>query len=183
MDIESRTINNVSTPYLFAFYDGHSSYSFYLGDYDNIESMLRAAFTHLLKSKYDQHKIYFHNLSYFDSVFILNILNSIPNTQLYALRHEGQFINLQLSYSLSGKTKYHIYFRDSLLILPVSLSKVASSFKVEGKGLFPIFAANDLPLDFIGHVPFRNYFKDISKEDYINYVRSFSLLGDKNKHK
>lgn len=98
MDIESRKINNVSTPYLIAFFDGFKSYSFYLGNYTNVESMLKAAFTHLLKSKFDQHKIYLHNLSFFDGVFMLNILKALPDCQLFALRHEGKFINLQLSY-------------------------------------------------------------------------------------
>jgi hypothetical protein len=121
MDIESRKINNISTPYLIGIYDGIKSYSFYLKDYNNIESMLKAAFTHLLKSKYDQHKIYLHNLSFFDGVFMLNILNELPNSFLSLTRHEGKLINITLSY---GK-KYHIYFRDSLLILPLSLYKLA----------------------------------------------------------
>jgi hypothetical protein len=65
--------------------------------------LLKAALlrTHLLKSKYDQplrDKVYFHNLSYFDRVFILNILDSLPNCQLFIVRHEGRFINLKLNY-------------------------------------------------------------------------------------
>jgi hypothetical protein len=169
MDIESRKINNVSTPYLIAFFDGFTSYSFYLRNYNNVESMLKAAFTHLLKSKYDQHKVYLHNLSFFDGVFMLNMLKALPHCQLFALRHEGKFINLQLSY---GK-KYNIYFRDSLLMMPIALSKLANAFKVLSKAVFPIFAANDLPLDFIGNVPDFKYFKDISKQDYTDYVHSF----------
>ena len=43
MDFESRKINNVTTPYLIAFFDGIHSYSFYLDDYENVESMLRTA--------------------------------------------------------------------------------------------------------------------------------------------
>jgi hypothetical protein len=173
MDFESRKINNVTTPYLVSFFDGINSYSFYLDDYDNVESMLKTAFKQLLKSKYDQYKIYLHNLSYFDGVFLLNILHSLgSNTYLKILKHEGRFIDLKLSYKAEGsevKKYYHIYFRDSLLMLPLALSKLASSFNVSSKSLFPIFAVNDLPLNYIGSVPDKKYFKDITLSEYIAY--------------
>lgn len=233
MDFESRKINNVTTPYLIAFFDGINSYSFYLDDYENVDSMLKTAFKHLLKSKYDQYKIYLHNLSYFDGVFLLNILHSLgPDTYLKILKHEGRFIDLKLSFSSSssssssssareknnilglaslslplgmdeailkekniegnsvqdssmvfssneavdfqkkeGKRKkhYHIYFRDSLLMLPLALSKLATSFNVSSKSIFPIFAPNDLPLNYIGSVPDKQYFKDITRSEYIAY--------------
>ena len=176
MDLETRRINNVAKPYLLAFYDGVHSYNFYLHDYKNIESMMKAAFTQLLKSKYDQHKVYLHNLSYFDGVFMLNILDSLPNTHLSINRHEGKLINLQLTYkSINGKQNYHLQFRDSLLILPVALAALATSFNVLNKGIFPIFAANDLPLDYVGPVPAFKYFEGISMGEYIKYVASFNL--------
>lgn len=176
MDLESRQINNVAKPYLLAFYDGNHRYSFYLHDYKNIESMIKAAFTQLLKSKYEQHKVYLHNLSYFDGVFMLKILDSLPNCSLSINRHEGRLINLQLTYkSQTGKQNYHLHFRDSLLILPVALKDLATSFNVLNKGLFPIFAANDLPLDYVGAVPAFKYFKDISIGEYIKYVATFNL--------
>ena len=180
MDLESRQINNVVKPYLLAFYDGVHSYSFYLHDYKNIESMIKAAFTHLLKSKYDQHKVYLHNLSYFDGVFMLKILDSLPNSSLSINRHEGRLINLQLTFkSQTGKQNYHLHFRDSLLLLPVKLKYLATSFNVLSKGLFPIFAANDLPLDYVGAVPAFKYFEGISLGEYIKYVATFNLKHGK----
>jgi hypothetical protein len=180
MDLESRQINNVVKPYLLAFYDGVHSYSFYLHDYKNIESMIKAAFTQLLKSKYHQHKVYLHNLSYFDGVFMLNILDSLPNYSLSINRHAGRLINLQLTYkSQNGKQNYHLHFRDSLLLLPVALSALATSFKVLSKGIFPIFAANDLPLDYVGSVPAFKYFENISILEYIKYVATFNMQHGK----
>jgi len=183
MDLESRQINNVAKPYLLAFYDGVHSYSFYLHYYKNIESMIKAAFTQLLKSKYHQHKVYLHNLSYFDGVFMLNILDSLPNCKLSINRHAGRLINLQLTYKsqapLGGKQNYYLHFRDSLLLLPVALSALATSFKVLSKGIFPIFAANDLPLDYVGSVPAFKYFENISIGEYIKYVVSFNLKHGK----
>ena len=176
MDLESRQINNVAKPYLLAFYDGIHRYSFYLHDYKNIESMIKAAFTQLLKSKYDQHKVYLHNLSYFDGVFMLKILDSLPNSILSINRHEGRLINLQLTYkSANSKQNYHLHFRDSLLILPVKLKDLATSFNVLSKGIFPIYAANDLPLDYVGAVPAFKYFEGISLGEYIKYVATFNL--------
>jgi hypothetical protein len=180
MDLESRQINNVAKPYLLAFYDGVHSYNFYLHDYKNIESMMKAAFTQLLKSKYDQHKVYLHNLSYFDGVFMLNLLDSLPNCKLSINRHEGRLINLQLTYkSQNGKQNYHLHFKDSLLILPVKLKDLATSFNVLSKGIFPIYAANDLALDYVGPVPAFKYFEDISLGEYIKYVASFNLKHGK----
>lgn len=60
-----------------------------------------------------------------------------------------------------------------MIMMPIALSKLTSAFKVISKDVFTIFAANDLPLDFIGNVPDMNYFKDISNDDYTHYVRSF----------
>lgn len=171
MDIESRKINNISKPYLISIYDGIKSHSFYLADYNNnVEAMLIAAFKCLMRSKFNQYKIYLHNLSYFDGVFILKILASLPDTQLFPRRHEGKFIDLKLCYG----PKYSFNFRDSLLMMPLALSDLTKSFKVEDKNIFPIFAPNDLPLDYIGDVPDFKYFKDISLFDYNKYVKTFA---------
>jgi len=172
MDIESRQIKNKATPYLIAFFDGIQPYVYFLSDFKNREEMARQACLELLKSKYDQHKIYFHNLSYFDSVFILNTLHSLANTNLSIMLHEGKFINLKLNYGKSKK-KYTINFRDSLLMLPVALADIAKSFKIKGKELFPVFAPNDYDLNYVGKVPPMRYFKDISLQDYITYARAF----------
>jgi hypothetical protein len=75
MDLETRTINDVMTPYCISIYDGKVYKSFYLSDYikssaDQKEGekasgadieMLKDSIYYLMKRKYDQHKVYLHN--------------------------------------------------------------------------------------------------------------------------
>lgn len=65
----------------------------------------------------------------------------------------GRIIDLSYSFG-EGKTKYKLYFRDSCLLLPDSLRKLAINFKVTNKGLFPYKFANNekIALDYKGAV-------------------------------
>lgn len=77
-------------------------------------------------------------------------------------------INLDLSWF-----KYKISFRDSYLMLPTSLAKLAKQFKVVNKGIFPYDFANFNKLDYIGKVPDFKYFNKITIEQYNNYLNIF----------
>src|SRR5216684_919584 len=121
LDIETQTINNIMTPYCICFYDGKSSKSFYLSDYKDNQEMLLYAITSLLKRKYNGYKVYVHNLSNFDGIFILKILSSIDNIKLFPVIKDDKMIDIKLTYS--NFSKYNISFRDSLLMLPSSLKK------------------------------------------------------------
>lgn len=61
------------------------------------------------------------------------------------------FFNLTLNFSV----KYNIKFKDSYLLLPASLIKLAKSFNLENKGIFPFRFVNDIniPLNYKGAVP------------------------------
>jgi DNA polymerase family B len=92
-------------------------------------------------------------------------------------------INLKFSWKpYSGSNElYTIDFRDSLLMLPNSLMKLAKAFKIENKGIFPYdFVSNNL--DYIGEVPAFNYFNNISsplgEEDYNTYKANFKNNWD-----
>ena len=92
MDIETRDIGNKKMAYCICFYDGNKEYKFYLDNYvsnsvrskisvplrlpeaESCDLMLEDALSYLFKAKYNKYKVYFHNLSYFDSVYILRIL-------------------------------------------------------------------------------------------------------------
>lgn len=85
MDIETRDIGNKKMAYCICFYDGNKEYKFYLDNYvsnsvrskisvPSCDLMLEDALSYLFKAKYNKYKVYFHNLSYFDSVYILRIL-------------------------------------------------------------------------------------------------------------
>jgi hypothetical protein len=50
------------------------------------------------------------------------------------------------------------------------------NFNVQQKGLFPHLFVNksDTPLDYEGNIPNREYFNDLSEEEYINYCSNYN---------
>nr|YP_009739474.1 DNA polymerase 2 [Tricholoma saponaceum]QIC20318.1 DNA polymerase 2 [Tricholoma saponaceum] len=69
MDLETRNIDNINSPYCISIYDGKICNSFYLTNYPNEKIMLITALNFVMKRKFNQYKVFFHNFSYFDSVF------------------------------------------------------------------------------------------------------------------
>jgi hypothetical protein len=109
--------------YCICFFDGENKYSFYITDYNNISDMLKDVFENLFQSKYNNHSIYIHNASSFDLIFLLKYISTIPKIKLRPLFKDGQFINLDIEL---GSYKFSI--KDSLLLLPGKLEKLAKSF-------------------------------------------------------
>jgi hypothetical protein len=131
MVLETRNINNIKIPYCICIFDGKTLISFYLSEYLNSDELLTTAVKHIMKRKYNQYKIFFHNFSYFDGVFLIKILSSLSNTIKPIIR-DGRIIDLKFQFS-----NYSVYFRESYLLLPSSLKKLAINFNVQQKGLFP----------------------------------------------
>lgn len=52
-DIETRVINNVHYPYLISFYDGTKVWSYYLSDFESIDSMMNTALKSIMREKYN----------------------------------------------------------------------------------------------------------------------------------
>lgn len=63
-------------------YDGVNKISFYLSDYNSSDQLLRDCIKSLMNNKYDGYKVYVHNLSRFDGIFLIKILASMNNTKL-----------------------------------------------------------------------------------------------------
>jgi hypothetical protein len=175
MDIETKDINNEKVPYCVSIYDGEYKKSFYLLDYQTYEIMLEEAIKSLMIRKFDNYKIYLHNFSNFDGIFLLKILSNLSNNIRPTIR-DGRLINIRFTYN----NEYNLYFRDSYLILPSSLRKLVSSFNVESKGIFPYKFVNNehIPLNYVGKFPRFTFFdyKDIleNKVEYIKYKNSFN---------
>jgi hypothetical protein len=171
MDLETRTINEIMTAYCVSIYDGKLLKSFYLDDYSNDKEMLTIAIKYLMKRKYDNYKVYLHNFSKIDAIFLLSIMSNITN-KLSPLIRDGRIIDLKFEFA----DKYTLYFRDSLLLLPASLRNLAKNFNVDNKGIFPYKFVNNkyVSLNYIGNIPDINYFDNISKEEYINYSSDFN---------
>lgn len=175
-DIETRSINNKLTPVCISFFDGEKCKSFYLSDYSSVDNMLITAISSLLVTKYNGFNIYFHNFSLFDGIFLFKVLAEIPNSNLKPILKDGKMINLKLEWKNKNKT-YYINFRDSYLILPEALRKLAFSFNVEEKGYFPFTFLNDplISLTYEGYIPDYKYYKESNLEldDYNKMKKSY----------
>jgi hypothetical protein len=175
MDIETKTINNVMIPYCICIFDGIKKLSFYLSDYKDHNDMLIHAINSLLKRKYNGYKIYVHNLSNFDGIFIIKILSLIDNINIKPIIKDNKMIDIKIIFG-----KYNIAFRDSLLMLPSSLSKLAIQFKVDNKTIFPYNFVNDkfnkkINLNYIDNVPDFKYFNNITLDQYIEYKLNYKI--------
>jgi hypothetical protein len=177
-DIETRNVNNKLTPICFSVYDGIKSNSFYLTDYKSSDEMLLTAIRSLLFTKYHGWNIYFHNFSLFDGVFILKILAEIPDSKLIPIKNkDGKLLYLKLIWNINSNNKYYINFKDSYLMLPESLRKLAHSFNVEEKGYFPFRFLNDPlnPLIYEGEIPDYKYYIDsnLTIDEYNTIKKSY----------
>jgi len=169
LDMETRTINGIITPVCISIYNGLIFNSFYLSDYKDSDTMLLFALRSLLKTNNNNSKVYVHNLSNFDGIFLIRVLSNILNTKLNPVMKNGRMINLNLSWFTENKDKrYSIDFRDSLLLLPTSLRKLAIAFNVELKSFFPFSFLNkiDTSLLYEGIVPNYDFYSDISLNEY-----------------
>jgi len=71
MDLETRLIDNIHTPYLISIYDGFIEKSFFIDDFTNTEFMIIAAMKYISIRKYKNSQIYLHNLAKFDNIFFI----------------------------------------------------------------------------------------------------------------
>jgi DNA polymerase type B, organellar and viral len=96
--------------------------------------MLENSIKYLMREKYNKHKVYLHNFSYFDSIFMINTFSNLSD-KINPLMRDNRIIDFKFYYG--NNNIYYINFRDSLLLLPEALSKLAKSFNIENKGIFP----------------------------------------------
>lgn len=187
MDLETKVINEKMVPYCVSIFDGVEASSFYISDFKDSNEMLENAIRFLMVKNYDGYKIFLHNFSYFDGIFLLKIISGLAN-KISLLIRDNRLIDVKVNFG--EKNKYKIYFRDSLLLLPSKLSKLARSFNVLNKGMFPYKFVNrkDINFDYIGDVPGYEYFVDkvdvededededrVKYIDYKDYAKEFNL--------
>jgi hypothetical protein len=125
--------------------------------------MMISAIKSLMKRKYHGWNVYIHNISHFDGIFLLRLLTKVGN--LNPTFKDGNIINLNLSWKNSnGKSVYDINFRDSLLLLPNSLRKLAKAFNVENKAFFPYRFVNDpsISLQYEGLIPNISFYDEVN---------------------
>lgn len=125
-----------------------------------------------MNEKYNNYKVYIHNLSRFDGIFLLRILATIADLKLDIIQKDDKMIALTLNYG----NKCKITFHDSMLFLPSSLDKLSKAFNIvntKNNKIFPLYWLLKNPefdVNYIGNVPDIKYFKDITIDEYNNYV-------------
>lgn len=150
-------------------YDGINITNFYLDDYNSSIEMLNDAIFSLLRRKYNNYKVYIHNLSNFVGIFLLCVLCKL-NKETKPIMRDNKIIEIKFKFG-----KYTLFFRDSYLLLPSSLSFLTKNFNVEDKEIFPIFFLDDenIKLNYSGLVPSINCFKNITSDKYKKYCAKF----------
>ena len=114
--------------------------------------------------------LYIHNLSSFDSFFIINAA-LIGNYNLNVVKSERGFITISLK--IGDKI---IQFNDSLMLLPVSLRKLSLSFKVKNpKTYFPHLFVSPDTANYEGAKPGIEQYIDITNTEYEKLPSFFNM--------
>jgi hypothetical protein len=173
MDLETRTIKNIMHVICASIYDGVNARSYYLSDFNSSDELLKEAITSLFQRKYNGYRVYIHNFSNFDATFMLRIIAAMEICEIKRIiKRESHIIDVKVNYNLTGKKKYTLYFRDSLLILPSSLKKLGEAFESDvRKSIYPYKFVNDesISLSYEGAVPSFNFFDNVEPSEYKKY--------------
>jgi hypothetical protein len=117
--------------------------------------------------KYKSYRIYLHNFSKFDAMFLIKYLVTIGECN--PVIHKSKIISF--SFSPSWKKDLTVIFYDSYLLLNSSLKNLSKSFSVDNpKSIFP-FRLNDI--NYKGKVPDFSLFDGTALEEYNNYKQQF----------
>ena len=176
LDLETRTVDNVVSPYCACSFDGSTSRSYYLPDFYSVEEMLTNSLMDLIDVKYDGYAIYVHNFSGFDGIFLLKILAQIQkinsNIEINVIKRDSFIIEVCIKLD----DKFKIFIRDSLLILHSSLRELANYFSVESKSIFPYKLVNvpGFDLEYVGSVTDKMFFDKITQKNYIAYKENYN---------
>ena len=173
LDVETyKDENKDLNIYCISLYDGVKAYSFYLTDFNDVHQLINKVLKTIFTKKYAGKHIYIHNSSEFDMIFLYSyIINYFGNTVKPIIK-DGKFINLEVEYG--NATRYKVYFKDSLLLLPYSLDKLSKTFNEKHiKDMFPHDFVNKDNLNFVGIVPDIKFFKNITESQYKEYKSKF----------
>nr|YP_009690310.1 hypothetical protein Fomme_000081 [Fomitiporia mediterranea]QEG57090.1 hypothetical protein Fomme_000081 [Fomitiporia mediterranea] len=108
--------NNNKNIYCISFYEGVKALSFYLTDYEDIHSLINDLLRTIFSKKYAGKHIYIHNSSEFDMIFLYSYIINYFGNKVKPIIKDGKFINLDVEFG--NATRYKLFFKDSLLLLP-----------------------------------------------------------------
>lgn len=140
LDLETKAIGNDKCNLMVisaVVYDGVDYHNYFINDYVDTTNLIISMITDLFTNPLNHRKnVYVHNLSGFDSMFILNTLANYP--ELFKLiKKDDKIITIQASKNIvinDKDEKVSLTFFDSLSILPSSLKDLGEAFGVSMKG-------------------------------------------------
>jgi DNA polymerase type B, organellar and viral len=158
MDIETVKLDRHQTPYLICAYNG----SDYITSYGKDKKALFTTFFDQLLSKIESGSktlIYAHNLSGFYGILIFKHLLSLGKVE--PLLFNGKLITIKVTVKGSTKSENKVLvFKDSFLLLPLSLRKLCLAFDtIVPKGYLPFKLTN---IFYTGVLPKFEYWSGIS---------------------
>jgi hypothetical protein len=164
LDIETIDVNNKKVPYLITAFNGTDYVTSFGEDQSELFSSFINGLFNFIRSK--TLLVYAHNLSGFDGIFLLKHLLSYGKVE--PLLHNGKLISIKLNI-LTGKYKGStIIFKDSMLLLPLSLRLLCSAFSISlPKGYFPFKMTN---IFYTGLLPKFEYWSGIELGIYESLV-------------
>lgn len=193
MDIETREykiinklgeVEKIVEPVCISYKVDSTIKTFGIWDYTSPSEMVRACIKSLLKKEYNNYKIYIHNFSNFDAIFILKLLTKLEDTRVNFIKKDTNWISVTLHFGKINSNKIEELFKfkliiyDSILSLPLSLNVLSKNFSVDSsliKSKFPLKFLNEKNIDYNyeGEVPDINYFYKITASEWIDYKQMF----------
>lgn len=120
--------------------------------YFNAKDLILESILSLFLNKFKKETIYVHNLD-FDGVFIIQSLTKYKLLQFKVFMRELKIYSIKIF-----KDDKELEFKCSYKILPLSLKKIAQSFNLTPKMIFPYKFAILNNLNYQGEVPKSDYF-------------------------
>jgi len=172
LDIETYLDNQIFIPYSIGWFDGNNSNLYYLTDFSNHTDMILAAFNDLFIKKYHGYTVYIHNLSNFDSNFLIKPL--LEKYDLNITFKDGKILQFicktkhpSASFNDKSSPIIKLTFKDSYLIFPISLRDCCNIFNVKTfKGYFPYSFINKKTINYFGNKPDISYYPNIPIDSY-----------------
>jgi hypothetical protein len=172
--------NGLFQPYACGFHIGRTGVNktYYITDYTSSQDMICNSIEDLIKSK--PGTVYVHNLSKFDSYFLLK-----PLFQNYVVKptyKDRLLLSLVISKKMiidGKKVNLKMTFKDSYLLLSGSLKSLAKTYNTNTqKGSFPYGFVSEKTFNYKGLIPDYEYYKgQLSLEDYNSIKNSYKGLS------
>lgn len=187
MELERIEYPNFVAPYMEEILESKNKNMIKIADY------LGQFMTH----KFHKFRIYAHNMSGFDGIFLLNsllLLQESNNIKIIPTKRDNKMISIKVLFNYDGKYeryRHHIIFHDSYSLLLSSLDKLSKTFlqdspdlmKLENKEILEILTNREVRIQKIYNKPKYDYFihqlYNYSKRDCIslaNVLFRFAML-------